>query len=273
MKPKRFDISERKARSLMRESHNMSDKELLREGEILQEFLGDILRAVTSPLQMLKGMWSKGVFTYLGKKASNAARQYLGTQRDVDRKAALEAFSAVSADMESAEGSLSEALAEYLGELEKTINFRPDRVFPKFGEIDLEGEEKKRAEDEFISDVKEINESFGDLVTAGARVRGIMRAMSQGGDYSFKVSESPPIDEVFPLSYVKAMGSLVGQASSLEDTDASRMSKEIVSSSERFVKRFTPALKLLTDRLTSENVARAVIYSQVISERSRGKSF
>jgi len=266
-------VSEKRLRRIAREAHAMSDRELIRESLLLQEFLGSILKAVTSPFRGLMNIYKQGIFNWLGKRGQIMLRNAFGTQKDVDRKIALQAEREWAAsqleDMSETEAiesvdSLADSVTEEIGKLMNV------EVFPTFGRIDREtGPEKDDDDKKFKEAVKEIMERCRGLVGAGARFRGALKALSKSGAApELKVPESP-IDISFPLSYVSSLGAL---AKSLSSKHPSSSLESLSATAEAFVKKKTPHLQKLTDRVEEEGkneaAARVIVYGRVLSERS-----
>ena len=265
-------VSEKRLRRIAREAHAMSDRELIRESLLLQEFLGSILKAVTSPFRGLMNIYKQGIFNWLGKRGQIMLRNAFGTQKDVDRKIALQAEQEAASqleDMSETEAiesvdSLADSVTEEIGKLMNVP------VFPTFGRIDREtGPEKDDDDKKFKEEVKGIMERCRDLVKAGAKFRGALKALSKSGAApELKVPESP-IDISFPLSYVSSLGAL---AKSLSSKHPSSSLESLSAAAEAFAKKKTPQLQRLTDRVEEEGkneaAARVIVYGRILSERS-----
>lgn len=266
-------VSEKRLRRIAREAHMMSDRELVQESLLLQEFLGSILKAVTSPFRGLMNIYKQGLFNWLGKKGQVMLRNAFGTQKDVDRKLALQAFAEASAELEGmSESEAVESLGTTAQAVTKEIEgLMGKTVFPTFGRIDQEtGPEKDRDDKEFKKEVNEVMETCKGLVEVGAKFRGTAKALAKSGAVpDLKVPENP-IDLSFPLSYVASIGAV---AKAINSKVPSEELQRLADVSDAFVERKSPALKKLTDRVEGESqneaAARLIVYGSVLRERSR----
>jgi len=275
-------VSEKQLRRIVREAHYMTDDDLIRESILLQEFLGSILKAVTAPFRGLMSIYKKGLLNTIGKKGQVILRNAFGTQKDVDRKLALQTTAELAAQLEDM--TSAEAFAEissYADNVKKEVEDLMDtQVFPEFGRIDQEtGPQKDAADRDFKKSVNEIIQKCGPLVSAGAKFRGAVKALVKSGSLGDVNVPENPIDLSFPLSYVsslKVLGALV-KSKSPEGSGTSSLD-EMIEACDAFVKKKTPSLKRLTDRVEgdesedrryNEAATRIVVYGNVLNERKR----
>lgn len=277
-------VSEKRLRRIVREAHYMSDDDLIRESILLQEFLGTILKAITSPFRGLMSIYKNGLINTIGKKGEVILRNAFGTQKDVDRAAVIEMTAEIAQQIEDqtdteALGVLEELAESVMTELNDLLRVK---VFPTFGRIDRPtGPEKDQDDKRFKDEVAEIAERCKKLVRAGAEFRGAVKALVKHGTLpEVKVPENV-IDLSFPLSYVSSLGALAAEVKSKAPEGSVPPSVDkMAESCKDWVEAKSSFLKKLTDRIESDDkredryyeaATRIVVYGNVLSERKRNR--
>lgn len=266
-------ITESKLRKIVVEANKRTDSELIQESIILQEFIGSILRAITSPFRGLMNIYKDGLFNWLGKNAQIIIRNTLGTQKDVDRKMMLnQVAEAEKTFTEKGEEASFDALLNAIKDAKEGLEeaLQLDSVFPKFGSIDIPtGEDKDDDDKRFASSTKRILEVLTPLITyPGAKFRGTVIGLVKGGMLKIKVDEAP-VDLTYPLGYVSSIGTLAKELVNALPEIANE-ANSLVSVCDAFVKRFSPELQKLTSRMTdkkNEAIVRILVNNRVIQER------
>jgi hypothetical protein len=275
-------VSEKRLRRIVREAHYMTDEDLIRESILLQEFLGSILKAITSPFRGLMNIYKKGLLNTIGKKGEVMLRNVFGTQKDVDRSNMISAEAERAQEIEDqtdaeAMGSLDEPAQEVMDEL---VALSKERVFPTFGRIDQPtGPEKDRADKEFKKEAAEIVKKCEDLTAAGARFRGTVKALVKHGALAGVEVPENVIDLSFPLSYVSSLGALATEVKSKSPEGSVPPSLEkMIEVCKAWVEAKSSSLSRLTDRIEgdddkdrryNEAATRIVVYGNVLNERKR----
>ena len=266
-------ITESKLRKMVVKATGQSDNELIQESIILQEFIGTILRAITSPFRGLMNIYKNGLFNWLGKNAQTVIRNTLGTQKDVERKVMLSQIAEaekmfVEQGEEASFDALVSAIKDAQAGVERALDL--DSVFPTFGRIDIPtGEDKDDDDKRFAQSTKRIFELLVPLIIKpGAKFRGTVVGLVKAGMLTMKVKESP-VDLTFPLGYVSSISALAKELATALPEIENETSK-LVSLCDEFVSKFTPELKKLTSRVTekkNEALIRILINSRIIQER------